>query len=158
MTMHDDNARLALSSPVQAVQACREVVAVMARLEAVLTQETALLKENRLQEALACGPEKTEASRAYVDALGLIRSNAVALRRWAGEELGPLKAAQERLSDAMTLNMTVLATTRSVAEGILRSLARQVAAPRTLTTYGAGGRATGTARPPPTPLAVSRSL
>ena len=36
--------------------------------------------------------------------------------------------------------MAVLATARSVSEGIVRSLATEVAAPRTLTTYGAGGR------------------
>ena len=56
----------------------------------------------------------------------------------------------------MMLAMTVLATARSVSEGIVRSLATEIAAPRTLTTYGAGR--TPAQRPAATSLMISRSL
>ena len=101
---------------------------------------------------------KSEAGKGYVQALDMLKANAVALGRWAPAMVQDLKRAQARLTDVLNVNMAVLATARSVSEGIVRSLATEVAAPRTLTTYGAGGRAMTPPRSSATPLTISRSL
>ena len=125
----------------EAEQLARAVGEAMARLEAVVAEETRLLKEYKLVDALELMSPKSEAGKAYVQALDLLKANAVALGRWAPAMVQDLKRAQARLTDVLNVNMAVLATARSVSEGIVRSLATEVAAPRTLTTYGAGGRA-----------------
>ena len=130
----------------------------MARLEAVVAEETRLLKDYNLVDALELMSPKSEAGRGYVQALDMLKANAVALGRWAPAMVQDLKRAQARLTDVLNVNMAVLATARSVSEGIVRSLATEVAAPRTLTTYGAGGRAMTPPRSSATPLTISRSL
>ncbi|MCP8937320.1 hypothetical protein NK718_02225 [Alsobacter sp. SYSU M60028] len=147
-----------VASPAQAAELGGQVLVAIQRLADVLDRETTLLKDYRLQEALGLSAEKSEAARVYVQALIPVKANAVALGRWAPDRVGEIRRAQARLGDVVSLNMTVLATARSVSEGILRSLAAEVAAPRTLTTYGAAGRAQNATRPVATPLAVSRSL
>ena len=66
---------------------------------------------------------KSEAARDYVHGLEALKSNAIALARWAPGSVDRLRKAQARLSDALTVNMTVLATARSVSESIVRTLA-----------------------------------
>ena len=135
------------------------IIEVMGKLNEVVTRETDLLKAYRLHDAAALAEAKTAAAHHYVQALGLLKSNAIALARWAPRAVARLKVAQGRLGDTLNVNMAVLATTRSVSEGIIRTLATEVAAPLTLSTYGAGGRAAPPSRSAAaTPLMVSRSL
>lgn len=135
------------------------IIDVMGKLHEVVTRETDLLKAYRLRDAAALGEAKTVASHHYVQALGLLKANAIALARWAPKAVARLKVAQGRLGDSLNVNMAVLATTRSVSEGIIRTLATEVAAPTTLSTYGAGGRATPPSRSSSaTPLMVSRTM
>jgi hypothetical protein len=134
------------------------IIAVMEALQGVVSRETDLLKSYKLREAASLGEAKTEAARQYVHALDLLKSNAIALARWAPSAVARLKKTQAALADALSINMAVLATARSVSEGIIRNLAADVAAPRMLNTYGAGGRAAAPSRPAATPLMVSKSL
>ena len=134
------------------------VIATVALLERVLGEETALLKASRIRDASGLAQAKTDAARNYVHALEAVKDNGVALARWAPAAVARLKQAQAKLTAAVELNLTVLATARSVSEGIMRTLAREVEAPRTLTTYGAGGRGSTPARASTPPLVVSRSF
>lgn len=134
------------------------IIAVMSQLDEVVSRETDLLRAYKLREAAALGAAKTDASKNYVHALDRLKSNAIALARWAPASVARLKTAQARLGETLNLNMAVLATARSVSEGIIRNLATEVAAPHTLSTYGAGGRAAAPPRPGATPLMVSKSL
>ena len=134
------------------------IIAVMVSLTAIVSRETELLKTYRLRDAANLSDAKADAGRNYVHALEQLKGNAIALARWAPAAVARLKTSQTVLSDALTVNMAVLATARSVSEGIVRTLATDVAAPRTLSTYGAGGRTATPARPTATPLIVSKSL
>jgi hypothetical protein len=135
------------------------IIAVMQRLDGIVSQETDLLKAYRLRDAAGLGDAKTDAAKHYVQALDRLKANAIALARWAPASVQRLKGAQRRLAETLDVNMAVLATARSVSEGIIRNLATEVAAPRTLTTYGAGGRAAAPARTgAATPLMVSKTL
>jgi hypothetical protein len=145
-----------IGSAAEAQAFATDFIETMGRLERVIQEETALLKESRLNEAAALAPAKTDASRNYVRGLEALRSNAVALARWNPDGVARLKKAQASLSDALSVNMAVLATARTVSETIVRSLAQEVAAPRTLNTYGAAGRATS--RAATTPLVIARNL
>jgi hypothetical protein len=147
-----------VSGPADAEAFAGSVIATVAVLERVLGEETALLKASRIGDASVLAQAKTDAARNYVHALEAVKANGVALARWAPAAVAKLKLAQARLTAAVELNLMVLATARSVSEGIIRSLAREVEAPRTLTTYGAGGRGTAPARATAQPLIVSRSL
>ncbi len=146
----------AIGSPQDAERLAEGLIGLMARLEEIVGRETDLLRASKLKEATDLAPAKTEAARDYVHGLEALKTNAIALARWAPGSVDRLRKAQSRLSDALTVNMTVLATARSVSEGIVRSLATEMAAPRTLTTYGVGRPAT--AKPAATSLLISRSL
>jgi hypothetical protein len=145
-----------IASPRDAERLAEKLIGLMAVLEDVVGRETDLLRAARLKDATALAQAKTDAARDYVHGLEALKTNAIALARWAPGSVDQLRKAQSRLSDALAVNMTVLATARSVSEGIVRSLASELAAPRTLNTYGAG-RA-GSSRPAATSLLISRSL
>ncbi|MHB2168822.1 hypothetical protein [Alsobacter sp. R-9] len=147
----------AVGTPREAEALAERLIVLMAALEDVVGRETALLRQSRLKEATDLAQAKSEAARDYVHGLEALKINAIAMARWAPAAVERLRKAQARLSDALTVNMTVLATARSVSEGIVRSLASELAAPRTLTTYGAGRPASST-KPAATSLLISRSL
>jgi hypothetical protein len=146
-----------VASPREAEALVAGLIQLMTALGAVVRQETELLRTSRLRDAAALGDAKTAAARAYVQGLESLKANAIALARWAPASVERLRQAQAGLSEALSINMAVLATARSVSEGIVRSLAVEVEAPRTLTTYGAGRQGLSS-RPAATPLMVSKSL
>jgi IS1 family transposase len=148
-----------VASPTQAQALALELQAAVSELHGVVSAETELLKASDLLKAGELGERKSEAGRRYVAALEAVKINAVALARWAPQEIAALKKAQGALVEALNLNMTVLATARAVSESIVRSLAREIAAPQTLSTYGATGtRPAGQVQPPAGPLVLSRRL
>ena len=126
-------------------------------MEDVVARETALLKAARLAEAGSLAPVKGEAARRLVAGFEALRMNAVGLARHAPDAVAALKAAQGRLDVALAHNIAVIATLRAVAEGIVRSLADEVAAPGRLAGYGPPGASPRAARAA-TPLLVARSL
>ncbi len=145
-----------IASPQDAERLAERLIRLMTVLEDVVGRETELLRAARLKDATDLAQSKTDAARDYVHGLEALKTNAIALARWAPGSVDRLRKAQSRLSDALAVNMTVLATARSVSEGIVRSLASEIAAPRTLTTYGAGR--VGPTKPAATSLLISRSL
>ncbi len=158
MAHPDHRPQATLSGPADAEDFARQVIERIETLERVIREETELLKGSRLREASALEPAKSDAARSYVHMLEALKANAIALARWSPPAVARIKAAQARLSDVLSVNMAVLATARSVSETIVRSLASEVAAPRTLTTYGARGGTAQAGTAGATPLMVSRSL
>jgi tRNA U55 pseudouridine synthase TruB len=116
-----------VSGPADAEALAGSVITTVAVLERVLGEETALLKASRIGDASVLAQAKTDAARNYVHALEAVKANGVALARWAPAAVAKLKLAQARLTAAVELNLMVLATARSVSEGIIRSLARDIA-------------------------------
>lgn len=157
MQAADPHARPMVASPKDAESLANGLIQGMARLREILASETELLRAARLREAATLGDAKSAAAKAYVQGLETLRANAIALARWAPASVDRLRRAQAELTDALTVNMAVLATARSVSEGIVRSLAAEVEAPRTLNTYGVR-RPNAGPRPSAAPLLVSKSL
>lgn len=145
-----------VGSPADAERLAERLIGLMAALEDIVGRETDLLRAARLKDATDLAQKKSDAARDYVHGLEALKTNAIAMARWAPGAVDRLRKAQARLSDALAINMTVLATARSVSEGIVRTLATEIAAPRTLTTYSAGRGPAG--KPATTSLMISRSL
>ena len=114
----------------------RDLLATMDALEGVLTRESEGVRAGRIAQALAESAPKSELASAYMNGLEAAKANAIALARFAPEGVDALKAAQHRFAAAVETNQQVLATARAVSEGLVKSLAEEVAKTRTPTVYG----------------------
>ncbi|MCJ2034322.1 hypothetical protein [Methylobacterium sp. J-068] len=141
------------------------VAAVMASLEAldaVLARESAHVRVGRLREGLAEGERKTALSAAYLQGLETVKANAIALARFAPDGVATLKAAHARFTQSVETNQAVLATARTVSEGLVKTLADEMNRARIPTVYGRPSQGpspygrSGVARSQP--LVLSRSL
>ncbi len=133
------------------------VLAVMGELEQVLEHETGHLRGGRIREGLSQEMRKTELASAYLRGLESVKSNAVALARFAPEALERLKGAHGRFSRVVELNQTVLATVRAVSESLVKSVAEEMsctAKPQCYAPARPGAAYSGR----PEPLVVSKSL
>ena len=133
------------------------VLTIMGELERVLEHETGHLRGGRIREGLSQEVRKTELASAYLRGLESVKSNAVALARFAPEALERLKGAHGRFSRVVELNQTVLATARAVSENLVKSVAEEMS--RTAKPQGyAPGRLPAPQAGRAEPLVVSKSL
>ncbi|MGU3537257.1 hypothetical protein [Methylobacterium sp. A54F] len=136
------------------------ILATMQALDAVLAQETSEVRAGRLKEALAQTERKRDLAAAYMQGLETAKANAIALARFAPEGIAGLKAAHQQFATRVEANQAVLATAKTVSEGLVRNLAAEIGRARTPSVYGApsvGPSPYGTgARSGP--LVLSRSL
>ena len=112
------------------------VMDTMQALERVLAEESGHVRAGRLREGLAGSERKGELAGAYLQGLETAKANAVALARFAPAGVEALKAAHRRFAAAVETNQTVLATARTVSEGLIKSLADEIGRARTPTNYG----------------------
>lgn len=153
--------REAMPRVVNAIEAGRLVevaLAALDRLQPVIMEETAHLKAGQVQSALALESRKVEASRDYGLALQALKTNAIALGRFAPDGVALLRQRHDAFSDVLALNMAVLATARSVSEGLMRELAADVGRGRSPAGYDASGAASSAYARTAVPLAVSRTM
>lgn len=136
------------------------LMATMRDLDAVLATESEGVRAGRLREGLADSARKAELASAYLNGLEAAKANAIALARFAPSGIETLKAAHRRFTAVVETNQAVLATARSVSEGLIRTLADELGKAGTPTVYGRPssppspyGRSAGRA-----PLVLSRSL
>ncbi|ACA18537.1 conserved hypothetical protein [Methylobacterium sp. 4-46] len=136
-----------------------ETLGRMSALEAALEAESAHVRAGRLREGLAGEAAKAALAGAYLTGLEEVKANAVALARFAPAGIAALREAHRRFAAVLERNQAVLATARSVSEGLLKSLSADLARADQPQGYGR-------ARPMPspygaaraTPLVLSRSL
>lgn len=136
------------------------LMATMRDLDAVLASESDGVRAGRIREAMVEGPRKAELASAYLNGLEAAKANAIALARFAPTGIETLKAAHRRFTAVVEMNQAVLATARTVSEGLIRTLADELGKASTSTVYGRPsaapspyGRNAGRA-----PLVLSRSL
>jgi hypothetical protein len=127
-------------------------------LEPVIAEETALMRDGKLQPALDLSAVKGQAAQRYQRALEDLKANAIALGRFAPPALALLRKRHESFSDLMSLNMAVLGTAKTVSESIIRELAADVGQARSPQGYGAYGQPAAGYKTPVAPLAVSKAL
>ncbi len=112
------------------------LLTVMRDLEAALARESEGVRAGRIAEAMTGTPAKAELAAAYMTGLEAAKANAIALARFAPDGLEALKAAQTRFAAVLEVNQQVLATARTVSEGLIKALAEEVAKTRTASVYG----------------------
>jgi hypothetical protein len=133
------------------------VLKTLQELEGILTLETDLLSRGHLRQGLEYEARKSELGGFYMQGLENIKANAVALARLAPDQIKTLRQAHHNFEDVLDLNQTVLATTKAISEGLVKTLADEVSKPDRPTTYGATGLNTWYASKAE-PLLVSKKL
>ena len=117
-------------------------------LTTLLAEETRLIAAGRINEGLALAAEKAR----LADVLK-VSLQGLAIARREGVERERLGQIIEGMQETLAVNLAVLATARSVAEGLLRDVARHVA-PARPNAYGPGKARTRTVAGP---LVLSRA-
>lgn len=147
------DARVRISSPEEATTLVISALDALDKLEPLIVEETRLFKIGKVREALDLAMEKNAAAQIYTRCLEILKNNAIAIGRFQPENLDRLRSRHEEFSARMALNMAVVATARTVSEGLLRDLADTIGQNASPMTYVRGGvnRKPGTA-----PLSLSK--
>ncbi|MGB8397582.1 hypothetical protein [Bradyrhizobium sp.] len=146
------------STPAKARKLAEDLMDIMSVLLAVIERETELVRAGKVQEAMKLEPQKTDASRRYVNALGHLNASQQYLAQVAPELLTTLHRHHDVFRAMLQINLTVLATSHAVSESIVRGVNAEMQRRNVPNTYtSAGQRATPGPRHM-TPLSVSRSL
>jgi hypothetical protein len=155
----EPRAALRVADAAGAERLVAEALAAIAALEAVLAEETALIRAGRLREGLANDARKAECAARYHTGTETLKANAIALARFHPAGIARLREAHARLAAGVEANQAVLATARAVSESVVKSLAVELDRSSRPQTYGAGAPSRspyGAVRA--APLMVSRSL
>ncbi len=112
------------------------VLANMSALEAVLAEEAGHIRAGRLHDGLAASGPKAGLAASYMQGLESAKANAVALARLNPKGVEALRAAHRRFTAALEANQTVLASAKTVSEGLIKALADEIGRARTPVGYG----------------------
>ncbi|MGN6098766.1 MAG: hypothetical protein ACTHP8_21345 [Bosea sp. (in: a-proteobacteria)] len=136
------------------------VLEALAALAHLVGEETELVRAGRLPEAMTRELRKAELAGVYMRGVEQVKLNAVALARFAPEQVKRLKEAHRAFQGLIETNQIVLATARAVSESVIRDLAADANKPMRANAYGptATVGAGVFARPNSGPLVVSRRL
>jgi hypothetical protein len=148
----------AASTIAEARKFAAHLTEVMSMLLAVIERETELVRAGKVREAMALEPEKTAWSNQYVKAVDQLKASQPYLSKAAPELLTTLRRHHDVFRAMLQINLTVLATSHAVSEGVVRGANAEIQRRNIPNTYTAAGQR---AVPGPrniTPLSVSRSL
>lgn len=145
-----------LEQKIQAESIIKDTENAMLALKQVLDQETALIKQAKLYDAANLEGEKASASLAYIEALSELDRVADDARTHALPALKRLSQSTQDLQKTIQMNLTVLATARTVSESIIQEVAELVSRKDSLQGYGANGAETSNKKY--VPIAVSRKI
>ena len=148
----------AAANPGDARKLATDLMDVMSALLGVIERETELVRAGKLREAMAFEPKKTELSRRYVSAVGLLKASQKYLSQTAPELLATLHRHHDTFRAMLQINLTVLATAHAVSESIVRGVNTEVQRRNIPNTYTAAGQRAAPGPRHMTPLAFSRSL
>jgi len=147
-----------ISTADEAASAIGRLNAIMDRLEATVSEETARVRGGRLRDAIALDSDKLDLARAYTAESERVRAARKICSESLPEALERLQARHETFRKLLQTNLTVLATAHAVSEGIVRGVSGELARKQSPSTYGANGRTSAPSPKATQPLAVSRSL
>jgi hypothetical protein len=135
-----------------------QLTEVMDGLEAVVAQETELVRAGQLRKASGLGVKKSELSGLYFKAVERLKASSKLLGRLLPQDISALARRHELLQAVLKTNLVVLATAHAVSEGIMRRLSGDLARQACPPVYGASGRTTAPDPKRAQPLAFSRTL
>lgn len=136
------------------------VLDALSALAHLVGEETELVRVGRLPEAMTREARKAELAGIYMRGVEQVKLNAVALARFAPEQVKRLKEAHHAFQNLIETNQLVLATARAVSESVIRDLAADANKPMRANGYGPAATvgAGVFSRPNSGPLVVSRRL
>ncbi|MCT8972819.1 hypothetical protein [Microbaculum marinisediminis] len=148
-----------VSDPAAARDFCVDLAQTVDSLIAVLNEETSLIRAARLTAAAEVSARKSVVAERYMKAHGVLSSAGAELNQLVPDEVGHLRERHQALESAISLNLAVLATARTVSETLIRDVAGLAAARQggQTQTYGANARQTETA-PRAAPLSYNVAL
>ena len=146
------------STPAEARKLAESLMDAMNVLLGVIERETELVRAGFLREAMAFEPQKTDLSRRYVNAVGLLKASQKYLSQTAPELLTTLHRHHDTFRAMLQINLTVLATAHAVSESIIRGVNTEMQQRNIPNTYTAAGRRATAGPRHMTPIAVSRSM
>jgi hypothetical protein len=141
-----------------AVSAADQLQSVMETLLALVEHETELVRAGRVGEASALADRKSQLAGVYLTALNRLKADAANLRASNPALLKELRQRHELFQAQLQINLTILATMHSVAEGIIRGVSADFARKTAPQVYGASGRHSIANQSTGVPIALSRSL
>jgi hypothetical protein len=153
--------RVRVTSAPEARDLVDGVMSTLGSLAHVIGEETQLMRDGAVNAALALEPKKTDLAGRYMRGLEILKANAVALARFAPEDVLKLKGAHAEFGEMLEANQAVLATARSVSETIVRDLAKDAgrsAQPQGYGKTGYGVVAAPAPRAATGPIVVSKKL
>ena len=112
----------------------------MVALVKIFNEETQLMKAGRLREAGALVDEKSALASEYLREIEIMKANAPFIGGALPELVDELRRAHAAFRDILSLNLRVVATAQSVAEGVIRGAAEQAVRRDAPGGYGASGR------------------
>jgi hypothetical protein len=146
------------TAPPDAERLIAELDTAMEALLALLDAETRLVRASKLQQAARLQPDKARLAQRYIDAIGALKQHGAPLARSMPERLERLRRRHEAFRENLRLNMAVLATAKSVSEGLVRSVATELGARDRAATYSPPGQPSRPAQPAARPVTLNRSL
>lgn len=148
-----------VTSPSDATALVDSVLESLLALSHVIGEETQLVRDGRLNDALSREPRKTELAGHYMRGLEMVKINAVALARFSAEGVQRLKTSHAAFLELVETNQAVLATARAISESIIRELAQEAGRSTQSAGYGADRQALAAfTKSGAGPLVVSRNL
>lgn len=116
-----------------------------AAMAELLVEETRLLREGAMQEALALASRKANLSLAHTRAALNVRNHAVALHLYAREETLAFREKERALLKAAETNVRLLTVLRAALDSVMRTALTSSNAPSA--PYARSGSVTTTTRP-----------
>lgn len=114
-----------LHTPDQASAFCDALAETVDALIRVLDEESRLVRTAKLTDAAVLNARKSALSAQYGGQLQVLKANAGNMRDLAPNGVDILRSRQSALEEALQMNMTVLATARTVSETLIRGIATQ---------------------------------
>jgi hypothetical protein len=148
----------AVSTPAEARRLAEGLMEIMSTLLGVVERETELVRAGNVREAMMLDTKKSEMSRQYVNAIGVIKGSGDYLAQSTPELLAALHRHHDVFRSMLQVNLTVLATAHAVSEGIVRGVNGELQRRNLPNGYTAGGHRAAPNPRQVTPLSVSRSL
>jgi hypothetical protein len=148
-------ARQTIATPHEAEALLSQIGDSMVALVKIFEEETALVKAGKLRDAAALIEEKTALASQYLREIETMKANAAYIGHAVPSLIDELRRAHAAFRDILQLNLRVVATAQSVAEGIMRGAADQARRREQPGGYGANGRMS--AAPASRPVVLSKS-
>ena len=139
-------------------QLINDLAVIMEALLAIVEEETAFVRDGRIDQATALETRKAELASRYFAAAERLKQNGTFLKASLPRELDDLRRQHEMFRSLLQINLTVLATAHAVAEDIIRGVTAEMTRKAAPQTYGRSGRQTAPAASAARPVSLSRTL